>query len=121
MLVARLASCATVLIFAAQGCFAADLLPLKRGIFVEKPVGCENRSNATVISYWGNELNSNRVIGEIIKIERNGQKYEVTLEMNSMGEPSGKELWTLLIDNPKEMSVTAPGRGATYVWCSSQM
>lgn len=101
--------------------FRVDLLPLKRGIFVEKSITCSKRSNATVISYWGNELNSSRTVGTIVKVESDGKDYTVTLDMNVMGEEYGEEIWNISIKNFQEIKIVGPGRDTEYKWCSEEM
>ena len=63
---------------------AADLLPLKRGIFVDTDVKCSERSNATVVSFWGDELNTAKTIGKIRKVVKKGKSYTVDLDIDHM-------------------------------------
>lgn len=44
---------ATIALTASSGAIAADMLPLKQGIYV--PVGrpCKGASNAEIVNYWG--------------------------------------------------------------------
>jgi hypothetical protein len=39
--------------FASTGAVAADLLPLKHGIYVPTNVACKGASNADIVNYWG--------------------------------------------------------------------
>jgi hypothetical protein len=49
-----------------------DLLPLERGIFVDTDVPCNQRSNASVVSYWGDALNTSPVECKIKKLKVDG-------------------------------------------------
>ncbi len=100
---------------------AADLLPLSHGIFVESSVACTSASNATALSYWGDELNSSKVIGTIVKVKKSGESYQVTLDLNIQGESGGKEDWTIVIKDPRHMRVTSAYGTSSYRWCFSQM
>jgi hypothetical protein len=42
-----------IAIAASGSAFAADLLPLKNGIYVPKNVACKGASNADIVNYWG--------------------------------------------------------------------
>lgn len=57
--------------------WGADKLPLKRGIFVDADVKCNERSNATATSFWGNELNTARSRGNIRSVRKQGKTFTV--------------------------------------------
>ena len=59
------------IVFSPLVAWGADKLPLKRGIFVETSVGCSERSNTTVVSFWGEELNTARKLGSSLVFEQN--------------------------------------------------
>ena len=44
---------AALAIFASTNAIAADLLPLKTGIYVPANVACKGASNADIVNYWG--------------------------------------------------------------------
>ena len=44
---------AALAIFASTNAIAADLLPLKTGIYVPTNVACKGASNADIVNYWG--------------------------------------------------------------------
>ena len=100
---------------------AADPLPLSHGIFVESSVGCSDVSNATALSYSGDELNSSKVIGTIVRVKKSNGSYRVTLDMNVQGEPSGQEIWTVKINGVKNMTVMFPYGTSSYRWCFHKM
>ena len=117
----RFLTTTTVLMMATGPAVGADLLPLSHGIFIESSVGCSNASNATALSFWGDELNSARVIGTIMDVSQKGNVYEVRLDMNSQGQPAGKEDWQIVIDDPNSMTVTSPYGTQHYNWCFNEM
>ena len=55
-------------LLAASAAAASDLLPLKRGIYVDASVPCQGASNADTLSYWGgkNGINQSK-LGCVIK------------------------------------------------------
>ena len=42
-------------IVASTGALAADLLPLRNGIYVPANVACKGASNADIVNYWGDK------------------------------------------------------------------
>lgn len=100
---------------------AADKLPLKRGIFVETSVKCSERSNGTVVSFWGDELNTAQAVGKIRKVAKKGKIYTVHLDVEHV--QGGREKWvsTLVISNPKAFTITSDFRSSSHRWCSSTM
>jgi hypothetical protein len=42
-----------IAIVTSSGALAADLLPLKNGIYVPTNVACKGASNADIVNYWG--------------------------------------------------------------------
>ena len=44
-----------IAIGASSGALAADLLPLKNGIYVPKNVACKGAPNADMVNYWGDK------------------------------------------------------------------
>lgn len=100
---------------------AADKLPLKRGIFVDTSVKCSERSNATVVSFWGDELNTARTVGKIRKVVNKGKSYTVELDLEHMDGGKEKSTWRLVIRNPKTLRVTNTFGSWDHRWCSEQM
>jgi hypothetical protein len=58
---------------------AADMLPLKRGIYVDVNVPCKGASNADTVSYWGedNGINVSKAACTIKARTRHGRHYEL--------------------------------------------
>jgi hypothetical protein len=72
----RLAFASTCLI-ASSTAIAADMLSLRRGIYVVVGTPCKGASNADTMSYWGgdNGLNVAREACRIRKMNRQGSRY----------------------------------------------
>ena len=64
----------------ATGSVAADMLPLKRGIYVPVEEPCKGASNAAMRSYWGGKsaFSSSHAVCAIVKMTRNGNVYTIT-------------------------------------------
>lgn len=100
---------------------AADKLPLKRGIFVDTKVKCSERSNATVVSFWGDQLNTARTVGHIRKAVKKGKSYTVDLDIEHMDGGRAQVTWSLVIKNSKTMKITNSFGSWDNRWCSDQM
>ncbi len=65
---------------ASSAALAADLLPLKHGIYV--PVGrpCKGASNAEIVSYWGGKASISYSKAEctVVKLSKAGNVYTLT-------------------------------------------
>lgn len=108
-----------------QSASAKDMLPLQRGIFVNTQVTCSNASNAYILSYWGDELNSSHVGGYIKKVTKKKKALVVTLALEGDGGVGGNlrktENWTISVRSKTEFQVTTPRSTNTFRWCSSSM
>jgi hypothetical protein len=64
-------------LIAASAAAASDMLPLKRGIYVDLRVPCKGASNADTLSYWGgsNGLNEARIKCAIKHMSKKGDAY----------------------------------------------
>ena len=82
---------------------------------------CSERSSATVVSFWGDELNTARTIGKIGKVAKQGKTYTVHLDMEHMDGGKEKEVWTLVISNPTTFSITNDFGSWNNRWCSPKM
>jgi hypothetical protein len=65
---------AVLILVASTAASAADLLPLKRGIYVDVHRACKGASNADTLSYWGrdNGINAAKVTCRIKAITKTG-------------------------------------------------
>jgi hypothetical protein len=68
-----------VLLFAAAGAAAADMLPLARGIYVVVETPCKGASNAETLAYWGghNGINDQQTGCEIASLSKAGSDYSL--------------------------------------------
>ena len=84
----RLSQSAAALVFLLFGtsAIAADLLPLKRGIYVRAGSACKGASNADTLSYWGerNGINDQRTRCVIKKLKRDGATYLIKRKCTSV-------------------------------------
>lgn len=80
--VMRKATLTTALIAAivSTGVLAADMLPLKRGIYVPANRPCKGASNAEIVNYWGGNASfgSSQATCKISKMTRKGKVYTIT-------------------------------------------
>jgi hypothetical protein len=69
-------------IVASSSAVAADLLPLKNGIYVPKNVACKGASNADIVNYWGGKSGIGVAQAEctIKKMSKKGSAYTYTDE-----------------------------------------
>ena len=99
------------------GAAAADMLPLKQGIFV--PVGsvCRGASNAEMVNYWGGKssIGVAQATCTIKKMARAGTTYSVTDVCKDIqsGETIEGGTRTLRIASPIQFSMD----GTTYRYC----
>lgn len=102
--------------------WCADKLPLKRGIFVDANVKCSERSNATVTSFWGDELNSSQVRGTIRSVVKRGKSYTVVLDTEEIRNGNrSRETWNVTIPSPTRMKIDNQFGSWTQRWCSKAM
>jgi hypothetical protein len=110
-----------MLILLPVAALAADKLPLKRGIFVDTSVKCSERSNATAMGFWGDELNTARSVGKIRKVVRKGKSFTVNLDIEEMGGSKEKATWSLAIKNSKTFTLTNEFGSWDHRWCADRM
>ena len=91
------------------------MLPLKRGIYVDRRVPCKGASNLATISYWGgnNGLNVAKGKCRIERIRRSGRAYVLNRTCSS--------------GYSDEVQITVRGRsafrldGVTYRYCGEKV
>lgn len=112
--------CVTVLsAMSATTAIAADMLPLKQGIYVDKRVDCSEFSNASMMSFWGDQLNVAQVIGHIVQVSKSGNEYRLKISgepVNGDG-PAQEVEWTVTVYSKKEMKVQSEFGVDRYRWC----
>lgn len=67
---------------ASTSALAADLLPLRNGIYVPRTVPCKGASNADIVNYWGGKSGIGVAQAEctIKKVTKKGNVYTFTDE-----------------------------------------
>lgn len=68
---------ALLIALSASPALAADMLPLKRGIYVDVRAPCKGAGNAFTLSYWGadNGINAQKVGCKIKKMTQAGNRF----------------------------------------------
>jgi len=92
-----------------SGALAADMLPLKQGIYVPASRPCKGASNAEMLSYWGGKssLGSAQVKCTITKLTRKGDVFTITdrcVDIRGGGEIGG-EPTVVTIANPTSFTI----------------
>ncbi len=95
-------------------------LPLKLGIYVRAEVACQGADNASTMSYWGEELNAQRVIGKILSVTADGNSYAVQVSAHDIAEgvDIGEFDWVLTIPRDTEFTLASSSPEQTYRWCA---
>ena len=75
----RRASFGLLCLIAASAAAASDMLPLKRGIYVDVGVPCKGASNADTLSYWGkdNGINQAHASCRVTSLSKKGPHYDL--------------------------------------------
>lgn len=106
---------------AASGAIAADMLPLKQGIYV--PVGrpCKGASNAEMVNYWGGKsaIGVAQATCTITSLKRTGNVY--TLKDKCQDIQSGE----MIAGGPTVLTITKPTAfrmgGVAYRYCGPKV
>ena len=111
----RLAIVATSVL--AVGAAAADMLPLKQGIYVPVGRACKGASNAEMVNYWGGKssIGVAQATCTIKKLTHQGTTYTVTDVCKDIqsGESIGGDARVLKITSPTQFGMD----GTTYRYC----
>ena len=83
---------------------AADLLPLKQGLYVPAKSACKGASTAEIVNYWGGKssIGSAQTECTIIKMTKNGKAFTITdkcTDIRGGGQIAGGPT-VLTIDSP---------------------
>jgi hypothetical protein len=83
---------------------AADLLPLKQGLYVPAKSACKGASTAEIVNYWGGKSSIGSAQAEctIIKMTKNGKVFTITdkcTDIRGGGQIAGGPT-VLTIDSP---------------------
>ena len=73
-------SAALIAVMIPSAALAADLLPLKNGIFVPLKSACKGASNAEMVNYWGGKssIGGSKAECTISKVTNKGNVYTIT-------------------------------------------
>ncbi|MBS0479194.1 MAG: hypothetical protein JSR79_07840 [Proteobacteria bacterium] len=99
------------------GAAAADMLPLKQGIYVPAGRACRGASNAEMVNYWGGKssIGVAQASCDIKKMVRKGATYTITdvCKDNQSGD--------VIEGGPRVLTIASPTQfrmdGATYRYC----
>ena len=113
-----------VVVMAAAVCtsaLAADMLPLKQGIYVPASRPCKGASNAEIVNYWGGKssLGSAQAECTISKVTRDGNVYTITdkcADIRSGSEIAGGPT-VVTIANPSSFTRS----GEAYRYCGTKV
>ena len=106
---------------ASTGALAADLLPLKNGIYVPANVACKGASNAEIVNYWGGKsgIGVAQATCTIKKVSNKGTVYTFTDECRDI--QSGD----LIEGGPTVITVNSPTAfemgGTSYRYCGTKV
>ena len=101
----------------------SDRLPLRHGIFVLRDVPCQERSNATAQSFWGDAMNTSHEVGSILSTNHQGNIYKVKFAFQDIeGGPRIVAQHTIVIRSPSAYGTPGPdGRPTEMRWCAAAM
>lgn len=111
----------TIAIVASGSALAADLLPLKNGIYVPDNVACKGASNADIVNYWGGKSGIGVAQAEctILTISHRGNVYTYKDECRDI--QSGD----LIEGGPTVLTVRSPTAfemfGTSYRYCGTKV
>ena len=103
------------------GALAADMLPLKQGIYVPAKRPCKGASNAEMVSYWGgnSSFGSSQATCTISKVTRKGKVFTITdkcADIQGGGE---------IIGGPTVVTIASPTSftmaGEAYRYCGTKV
>jgi len=118
-LTSRLACCAALV--AGSSAIAADLLPLKQGIYVPAGRPCKGASNAEILNYWGGKSSIGAAQGEctIKRLTRKGNLF--TLHDECRDIQSGD----VIVGGPTVITIANPAAfrmaGVNYRYCGTRV
>jgi len=119
----RIAAIAPALIatLVSAGALAADMLPLKQGLYVPANRPCKGASNAEIVNYWGgnSSFGSSQAECKISKLARKGNVFTITdkcADIRGGGEIVGGPT-VVTITNPTNFSMD----GKAYRYCGTQV
>lgn len=100
---------------------AADMLPLKQGIYVPANRPCKGASNAEMVNYWGGDASfgSSQAECKISKLARKGNVFTIADKCSDIR--SGGEI----VGGPTVVTIANPTSftrdGQTYRYCGTKV
>jgi hypothetical protein len=94
----------TAAVAASTPAIAADMLPLKPGLYVPAKSACKGASTAEIVNYWGGKssFGSAQATCTIVKMTKNGKVFTITdkcTDIRGGGEIAGGPT-VVTIDSP---------------------
>lgn len=107
---------------ASGSALAADMLPLKNGIYVPTNVACKGASNANMVNYWGGKSGIGVAQAEctIKKLTKKGSVYTFTDEcrdIQSGDKIEGDAPTVLTVHSPTSFEMS----GTKYRYCGTKV
>jgi hypothetical protein len=103
------------------GAFAADMLPLKQGLYVPANRPCKGASNAEIVNYWGGNASfgSSQAECKISKMTRKGNVFTINdkcADIRGGGE---------IVGGPTVVTIASPTQftleGKAYRYCGTKV
>ena len=103
------------------GALAADMLPLKPGLYVPANRPCKGASNAEIVNYWGGDASfgSSQATCTISKLTRKGKIFTITdkcADIQGGGE---------IVGGPTVVTIASPTTftmaGEEYRYCGTKV
>ena len=108
-------------IVASTGALAANLLPLRNGIYVPANVACKGASNADMVNYWGgrNGIGVAQATCTIKKVSNKGTVYTFTDECRDIqsGDLIGGGPTVITVNSPTAFEMG----GTSYRYCGTKV
>jgi hypothetical protein len=112
-------------LLAATSLSAADLIPLKNGIFVPAASRCKGASRAEMVNYWGGKtsIGSGMADCQIKRITHKGNVYTYTdtcTDVASGETINGNDPTTLIVLSPISFRMGVGKDSGLYKYCGPQ-
>lgn len=103
---------------------AADLLPLKTGIYVPAASACRNASRVDMVNYWGGRsaIGNGMAECEIVKVSHKGNVFTYTDKCTDIqsGEAITGSPNTLVVLGPGSFRLGVGRDAETYKYCGAR-
>lgn len=117
----RLHLCGLAFVCVSSSLLAADMLPLKQGIYVPVGRACRGAPNSDIVNYWGGKSSIGVAQAEctIAKLTRKGNVFtlrDVCKDIQS-GDVSEGGPTVVTVRSPLSFAMS----GVTYRWCGTRV